>query len=206
MAHKHAHTCHPSQQVDGLHTTFWERLCTRCIQRCAAGGFGGCAANFLSYYIRWRKGASSHGRRGCHHPLPSILFHVGPSQLSCSSHHHHNKTPTHTWHFWGACMDESAKSLWFGWSKGFRIHPHYLVVEPLSFGHPTPHRSESTDKTRRLLRCCACMHACILHMGSSTCRRNRPRVFQIALFKGFPNIPHIPTPLRDTHWAQIRQQ
>ena len=40
------------------------------------------------------------------------------------------------------------------------------------------------------------------HVVSTACR---PRVFQIALFKGFPNIPHIP-PLRDTHRAQIRQK
>ena len=30
-------------------------------------------------------------------------------------------------------------------------------------------------------------------------------VFQIALFKGFPNIPHIPY-LWDTQWTQMRQQ
>ena len=35
----------------------------------------------------------------------------------------------------------------------------------------------------------------------------RRRVFQIPLFKGFPNIGHIPPPpFRDTHGAQMRQQ
>ena len=42
------------------------------------------------------------------------------------------------------------------------------------------------------------------HIVSPACR---PRVFQIALFKGFPNLPHIPPPppQRDTRWAQMRQ-
>ena len=30
-------------------------------------------------------------------------------------------------------------------------------------------------------------------------------VFRMALFEGFPNIPTYP-PVRDTQWAQIRQQ
>ena len=33
------------------------------------------------------------------------------------------------------------------------------------------------------------------------------RAFQIALIKGFPNMPHIPAPpLQDTQWVEIRQQ
>ena len=40
------------------------------------------------------------------------------------------------------------------------------------------------------------------HVVSTACR---PRVFQIALFKGSPNLPHIPYPW-NTQWAQMRQQ
>jgi len=40
------------------------------------------------------------------------------------------------------------------------------------------------------------------HVVSTACR---PRVFQIALFKGFPNVPTYPH-LQNTQLAEIRQQ